>query len=90
VISVTANVAPKRIKDMVQLCLDGKWDQARSIHRELYGLSKSMFIETNPIPVKTALGMMGKIRPEVRLPLCEMSEANQKILRQSLEKAGVV
>ena len=52
--------------------------------------SKVLFIETNPIPVKTALGLMKKIKPELRLPLCEMREENQKKLRAVLQKMGVL
>ena len=90
VISVTANVVPHLMRDMVHSALEGDWDQARQLHRELYPLSKVLFIETNPIPVKTALGMMGKIRPEFRLPLCEMSKENQNKLADALKKVGAL
>lgn len=90
VISVSANIVPHLVRDMVHRALDGNWDEARQIHRELYPLSKALFIETNPIPVKTALAMMGKIQPEFRLPLCEMNEDNKKKLREALKKAGLL
>ncbi len=90
VISVTANIVPQLVRDLVHSALTGDWDEARQIHRQLYPLSKAMFIETNPIPVKTALAMMGKIRPEFRLPLCPMSADNEKKLREALKKAGLV
>lgn len=90
VISVTANILPEPIRKMVHLALEGNFEGAQQIHRELYRINKLLFIETNPIPVKTALGMMGMIRPELRLPLCEMSKENQKKLRQELEHLGVV
>lgn len=90
VISVTANVVPHLVRDLVHSALEGDWEQARQLHRELYPISKNLFIETNPIPVKTALAMMGKIRPEFRLPLCEMAKDNQKKLRDALKKAGLV
>ena len=90
VISVTANIAPHRVSEMVHQALDGSWDQARQIHRELYPLSKMLFIETNPIPVKTALAMMGKIHLEFRLPLCKMSAENEKSLREAVKKAGLL
>ena len=51
---------------------------------------KDLFIETNPIPVKTAMGMLGMIEPEIRLPLCEISEANRERLRQALEAYGLL
>ncbi len=90
VISVTANIAPNLVRDMVHSALNGDWDQARQLHRELFPLSKALFIETNPIPVKTALAMMGKVQPEFRLPLCPMSPENQKTLAAALKKAGLV
>ena len=90
VISVTANVVPHLVRDMVHSALSGNWDEARQIHRELYPLSKVLFIETNPIPVKTALGLMKKIQPELRLPLCEMAGENQKKLSEVLKKMGVI
>ena len=89
VISVTANVVPHLVRDLVHRAFDGNWDEALQIHRELYDLSKALFIETNPIPVKTALGLMGKIRPELRLPLVPMSQDSQKKLEDVLKKMGL-
>ncbi len=90
VISVVANIAPRLVKKMVSAALAGNMEEARLIHKRLYPISKTVFIETNPIPVKTALGMMGMIRPELRLPLCEMRPENEKKLRDVLKKLGVV
>ncbi|OGX12780.1 MAG: 4-hydroxy-tetrahydrodipicolinate synthase [Omnitrophica bacterium RIFOXYB12_FULL_50_7] len=90
VISVVANVAPRLVKALVASVLDGNMEEARSIHKMLYPISKTVFIETNPIPVKTALGMMGMIKPELRLPLCEMRPENEKKLKDVLKKLGVV
>lgn len=90
VISVTANILPILVRDLVHRALEGNFEEARQIHRELFEISKVMFIETNPIPVKTALAMMGKIQPEFRLPLCAMAAENEKKLREVLKKAGVV
>ncbi|OGW77936.1 MAG: 4-hydroxy-tetrahydrodipicolinate synthase [Omnitrophica bacterium GWA2_52_8] len=90
VISVTANVVPGRVREMVHAALEGRWDDGLKIHEFLYPLSKALFLETNPIPVKAALALMGKIRPEYRLPLCEMSAENHAKLAQTLKKAGVV
>lgn len=84
VISVTANVVPKLVREMVHAMLNGDFEQGRELHRRLYPLSKVLFVETNPIPVKTALGMMGLIQPELRLPLCEMNPENRKKLRKVL------
>ena len=90
VISVVANVAPKLVKQMVASALAGKMEEARAIHKKLYPISKTIFIETNPIPAKTALAMMKKIAPEFRLPLCEMKPENEKKLREVLKRLGLV
>lgn len=83
-ISVSANVAPKLMSRMCALWEKGEYDEARKIHFKLEPLNASMFIETNPIPVKTALALMGKIREEFRLPLCEMAPANREKLKKVL------
>jgi len=75
---------------MVAAALNGNMEEARSIHKVLYPLSKAAFIETNPIPVKTALGMMGRIKPELRMPLCEMRPENEAKLKAVLQKLGVL
>lgn len=90
VISVAANVAPKLVSQMCALWANGKFDEARKLHYRLEPLNASMFIETNPIPVKTALAMMGKIQEEFRLPLCEMAPANKEKLRKVLQEMKLV
>jgi len=90
VISVAANVAPKLVAQMCALWEQGKHDEARKIHFRLEPLNAAMFIETNPIPAKTALAMMGKIREEFRLPLCEMSPANREKLKGVLKGMKLV
>lgn len=90
VISVTANVVPELVREMVHTTLNGDIEQGRELHRKLYPLSKILFVETNPIPVKTALGMMRLIRPEFRLPLCGMGTENQKKLKSVLKKLEVI
>jgi 4-hydroxy-tetrahydrodipicolinate synthase len=85
VISVSANVAPKLVAQMCALWEQGKYDEARKIHFQLEPLNNAMFIETNPIPAKTALAMMGKIKEEFRLPLCEMSRDNRDKLKNILK-----
>lgn len=90
VISVTANVVPELVREMVHTTLNGDLEQGRELHRKLYPLSKVLFVETNPIPVKTALGMMGLIRPELRLPLCGMGTENQKKLKKVLQKLEII
>ena len=84
VISVSANVAPKDVSMMCSLWMKGQHDRARALHYKIEPLNAAMFIETNPIPVKTALAMMGRIQEEFKLPLCEMSPANKEKLRKVL------
>ena len=90
VISVTANIAPRDVSDMCRLWEEGKYEKARALHYKLEPLNQAMFIETNPIPAKTALALMGRIREEFRLPLCEMSEANREKLRMTIKDYGLI
>ncbi len=90
IISVVANIVPKDVADMTHAFLNGDWKRARELHLKLFPLCQSMFIETNPIPVKTSLAMMGKIREEFRLPLCPMTEANRKKLETALRNYGLL
>ncbi len=89
-ISVTANIVPKKMGDMWDAYASGDIARARQIHYEIFDLHQIMFIETNPIPVKTALAMMGKCTEEMRLPLCSMAEGNKEKLRQVLIDNGLV
>lgn len=84
VISVSANVMPAAVSKMCAFALKGQWEKARALHYKLEPLNAAMFIETNPIPVKTALAMMGKIQEEFRMPLCEMAPANREKLKKVL------
>ncbi len=90
VISVTANIVPGLVREMVHAMLNQEPDRARELHQKLFPLSRALFIETNPIPVKTALGLMGLVRPEFRLPLCEMNPENKTKLRSVLKTLGVI
>jgi len=90
VISVSANVAPRDVSAMVHAWEKGNIEESRRLHYKLEPLNQAMFIETNPIPAKTALAMMGKIREEFRLPLCEMSSENREKLRKVLVTYGVL
>lgn len=85
VISVTANVAPKDVSDMCKAWDAGDTKKAQALHYKLEPINTAMFLETNPIPAKTALAMMGKVKEEFRLPLCEMSEANKEKLKKTLK-----
>ncbi len=84
-ISVSANVLPKKQALMWDAWKAGDIEHARRLHFELEPLNKAMFIETNPIPVKTALAMMGLIKEEFRLPLCRMGDENRKKLEKALK-----
>jgi len=90
VISVVANIAPKDNANMVKAWEEGKTDRARKLFFKLLPLCQSMFIETNPIPVKTALALMGKIDGEMRLPLCPMAPANREKLKTALRDYGLI
>jgi len=90
VISVVANVAPGKMSEMVRAFFDGDPDQARSLHYELLRLMEAMFFETNPIPVKTALHLMGKCEDEFRLPLCRMGEVNRNRLSAVMNEYGLI
>jgi len=89
-ISVVANVLPAKTAGMWDAWAEGDVDRARRIHFELDPLVDAMFIETNPVPVKTSLAMMGKCKEEFRLPLCSMSPDNKKKLRGVLKKYKLV
>ena len=90
VITVTGNIMPKDQAEMVNAWERGDIAKARELHYNLEPVNAAMFIETNPIPVKTALVMMGKIQEEFRLPLCEMAPANKEKLKGVLKAAGVI
>jgi 4-hydroxy-tetrahydrodipicolinate synthase len=86
VVSVTTNLFPSEVCALVRACESGDLKSAATLHRKLLPLFKDLFIEPNPVPVKTALGWRGVMSGEVRLPLCEMSEANQARLRKTLKE----
>jgi 4-hydroxy-tetrahydrodipicolinate synthase len=90
VITVTANILPAEMAHLVKAFAEGKVDEARRIHFKLSPLFAALFYETNPIPVKEALGMMGKIDPELRLPLCPMAQDTREKLACVLKDAGLI
>jgi len=90
VISVTANIMPKEVAGMVDAFNAGDLEEARRLHLMLLRISNAMFIETNPTPVKTALGLMGKCDDEVRLPLAPMSEANRNKLAAVMKEYKLI
>ena len=90
VISVIANLVPRETSDMVHAALDGDWKRARDQHYRLFPLARAAFLETNPIPIKEAMAMVGMIEPEFRLPMCRMGDANRAKLTTILKSFGVL
>ncbi len=83
-VSATGNLMPKEVASLYDLVAANKWKEAQDLHYYMMTLNDAIFMEINPVPVKTALGMMGKISPEVRLPLSPLSDANREKLRKIL------
>lgn len=90
VISVTSNIVPSRVVSLCNEALSGNMELARAYHHQLFPLSQAMFMASNPIPVKTALAMMGKMTSEMRLPLCQMEPEKQEELRRILIGNGIL
>jgi len=90
VISVVANIVPRDVTDMVAAFGKGDIKEARQLHYKLMPLVKAMFIETNPIPLKTAMGLLGMCESDLRLPLCAMSEENIEKLKKALKEYGLL
>jgi len=85
VVSVASNLFPAEVCALVQAYQSGDVKSAEKLHRKMFPLFKDLFIEPNPVPIKTALGWRGAMSGECRLPLCEMTAANQARLRKTLE-----
>ncbi len=90
IISVVANIVPKDVADLVSEFEKGNIKKAREIHYKLLPLIKAMFIETNPIPLKTAMGLLGLCEPDLRLPMCAMSPENLEKLKKALIDYGLL
>ncbi len=90
VVSVVANIVPEKMAALTNAMMKGNLPVAEQLHRELYSLCKSMFVETNPVPVKAALAIMGKIKEVYRLPMVPMSDSNKKIVENELKKMGMI
>jgi 4-hydroxy-tetrahydrodipicolinate synthase len=88
VVSVTANIAPRAMHDMAAAALKGDYARAIEVNNRLFDLHKSLFVETNPIPVKWALHRMGRIEPGIRLPLTPLEERHHEPLTAALRAAG--
>ncbi len=88
-ISVVANILPAEVSMMCTLFLEGKTKEARDIHLKMFPVIKALFLETNPIPVKKALELMGMAAGKPRLPLVEMSKENTSVLKKVLIDHGI-
>jgi 4-hydroxy-tetrahydrodipicolinate synthase len=88
VISVASNVAPGAVSDMVRALLEGDWERGRELHYELLPLFRALFVETNPIPVKTAASLLGLCSDEMRLPLVPMEGENLRVLQETLDRSA--
>lgn len=90
VVSVASNVIPREVSQMVRAFAAGKPAAALKLHNRFYPLFKDLFIETNPVPVKAALAMLGQIEEEYRLPLVKMSAKNREVLKATMKTCGVL
>ncbi len=90
IISVVANIVPKDVADLVSAFEKGDLKKARELHYKLLPLIKAVFLETNPIPVKTAMGLLGMCESDLRLPMCGMSEGNLEKLKKALKDYGLL
>lgn len=89
-ISATGNVMPRQSAELYNLTAAGRWLEARDLHHEMFAMNEALFFETNPGPVKYVLGLMGKIKPELRLPLVLPSDENQRKLRKVADRYGLI
>ncbi len=90
VVSVVANIVPRDTSDMLAAWEQGNIQKAQELFYKLFPLCQAMFYETNPVPVKTSLALMGKIQEELRLPLARMSSVNRERLKKDLEAFGLI
>lgn len=89
-ISVVSNEAPAEMAALIRAALDGEFDRARELHFRLLPLMRANFLESNPVPVKTALELLGRCRADVRAPLGPPEPGTRAAVRQALERAGLV
>ena len=89
-ISVASNIIPAEVQALVQSYLKGDLTKAQEIHTRFYPLFRDLFIEPNPVPIKTALAEKGFCENDVRLPLCEMTHSNLEILLKTLRSTNIL
>lgn len=90
IISVTANIMPKEVKAMVTAILEGRWDDARAMHLKMLDIHNAMFVESNPVPVKTALSLMGRCSETIRQPLVDLQPASLEKLKSVMKTYGLI
>ncbi len=90
VVSVTANFMAKEVAELIENFNAGKIEEARKMHNKLYRLSQAMFIETNPVPVKAVMSMLGRIENNVRLPLVQLSEGSIETLKKLMKEVEII
>lgn len=90
IVSVVANIVPQDVADLVSAFQKGDLKKARQLHFKLLPLIKAAFIETNPIPVKTAMGLLGMCEPDLRLPMCPIQPENLEKLKKALKEYGLL
>ncbi|OEU76040.1 MAG: 4-hydroxy-tetrahydrodipicolinate synthase [Desulfuromonadales bacterium C00003068] len=90
IISVTANIMPKEVKAMVTAINEGRWDDARAMHLKMLDIHNAMFIESNPVPVKTALSLMGRCSETIRQPLVDLQPASLEKLKSVMKTYGLI
>ena len=89
-VSATANILPREVADLYNFVAAGRWSEAVDLHYQLLPLNEALFLETNPGPLKWAMGRLGLITPHLRLPLCEPSPANQAKIEAALDQYGLL
>lgn len=89
-VSATGNILPRKVADLYNFVRDGRWEDARSLHYELLPINQALFVETNPAPLKAALGMMRKVKPHLRLPLVPITDEHRRALEQLLHRYGLL
>jgi 4-hydroxy-tetrahydrodipicolinate synthase len=90
VISVASNIIPDQMRTLTDLAAAGKFAEARAVHLRLFPLFRALFVETNPIGIKTALQLLGRDTGELRLPMCAAQPLTRKLIQQALCNAGLL
>jgi len=90
IISVASNAIPGRVEKLVKLCLENKYEEARELHYQLLPFFKALFVETNPIPIKYAVHLMGKCKETYRLPMCSMDDGKKEVMKKVLKDLNLI